>query len=87
MTIDYKALIRDLTENQAEVFDEICVGNQANHSLITLSLLIKKGLIERYVQLIPESNFATDCYIFANDLVYIAWCELCLEEIEGVNSL
>ena len=87
MTVDYKALIRDLTESQAKVFDEICVGNQADHSLVILSSLIKKGLIKRCVQLIPESNFAIDCYIFANDLVYIAWCELCLEEIKGVNSL
>ena len=87
MFIDYKALIRDLTESQAEVFDEICVGNQADHSLIVLSSLIKKGLIKRCVQSVLESNFVIDQYIFANDLVYIAWCELCLEEIKGVNSL
>ena len=87
MTIDYKALIRDLTENQAEVFDEICVGNQADHSLIVLSSLIKKGLIERCVQPVLGSNFVTDRYILANDLVYVAWCELCIEEIKGVNSL
>ena len=87
MTVDYKVLIRDLTENQSEVFDEICVGNQADHSLIILSSLIKKGLIERCIQPVSGCNFVIDRYIFASDLVYIAWCELCLEGIKGVNSL
>ena len=87
MAVDYKALIRDLTESQAEVFDEICVGNQANHSLIVLSSLIKKGLIKRCVRRVLGSNFVIDQYIFANDFVYIAWCELCLKEIKGVNLL
>ena len=87
MFIDYKVLIRDLTKNQAKVFDEICVGNQADHSLIVLSSLIKKGLIKRCVQPVLESNFVIDRYILASDFVYIAWCELCLEEIKGVNLL
>jgi len=86
MFVDYKALIRNLTENQTEVFEEICVGNESNHSLITLSVLVEKGLIKRHVRQVASSNFVIEHYTFANDFVYIAWCELSLEEIKGVKE-
>ncbi len=78
--MDYKALIKKLTKKQREVFDQICIGNDANHSIITLSSLVKEGLIERYLQATPYSNFVVDRYTFANYGVHMAWCEVCAEE-------
>lgn len=77
--IDYKEVIKSLTKKQREVFDQICVGNDKNHSSITLKSLIEKGLIEMYVQKL-DVMCGIYRYTFANYGVHIAWCELCAEE-------
>ena len=77
--LDYKSIIKSLTKKQREVFDQICIGNDANHSIITLASLVRKGLIVRHMQQM-DANFMIDRYEFATYGVHMAWCEVCAEE-------
>jgi hypothetical protein len=77
--MDYKTLIKSLTKKQREVFDQICVGNDKSHSRSTLQPLIRKGLIEMYVQKL-DAMCGIYRYNFTNYGVHMAWCEVCAEE-------
>lgn len=76
---DYKALIKKLTKKQREVFDQICIGNDRNHSSITLDSLVRKGLITKHVQKL-DAFCGIYRYEFATYGVHMAWCEVCAEE-------
>ena len=80
VTTDYKALIKSLTKKQREVFDQICIGNDRNHSPITLKSLVRKGLIEKHDQYLSPF-FVVHRYKFATYGVHKAWCEVCSEEL------
>jgi len=77
--MDYKALIKNLTKKQREVFDQICVENDKGHSKLTLFSLVKKGLIKEYYEK-PDGILTVFRYTFANYTVHMAWCEVCAEE-------
>jgi hypothetical protein len=77
--MDYKALIKSLTKKQRKVFDQICIGNDAGHSKLTLFSLVKKGLIQEYYEK-PDGILTIFRYNFTNYGVHMAWCEVCTEE-------
>lgn len=74
---DYKALIKSLTKKQREVFDQICIGNDADHPKFALFCLVKRGLIQEYYE---TEGVLTVFHYRVSFAVHIAWCELCAEE-------
>lgn len=85
---NYKAAIKSLSKKQGEALDQICCDNDSCHSVATLRSLIKKGLIEQYV----EKWDLLAIYRYHVSLpVHIAWCEVCAEEnpeeLEAIAAL
>lgn len=75
---ELKKTIRKLSKKQREVFDAICVNNDAGHQSKTLASLVKKSLVRQYEQ--PFRGGAVFRYDVADLLVHRAWCEVCSED-------
>ena len=60
---NYKPVIKKLSKKQREVLDQICINNDRGHSSIILKSLIRKGLIQMYVQKLDVM-----CGVFACEL-------------------
>ena len=76
---NYKPVIKKLSKKQREVLDQICINNDRGHSSIILKSLIRKELVQMYVQKL-DVMCGIYRYTFATYGVHMAWCEVCAEE-------
>ena len=72
---NYKVVIESLSEEQRNVFDEICLGSQPLLSMGLASFLESKGLI-----VWKNLDIISGFYEVANHETYMAWNDVCVEE-------
>ena len=72
---NYKAVIESLSEEQRNVFDEICLGSQPLLSMGLASFLESKGLI-----IWKTLDIMSGFYEVTNRETYMAWSDVCAEE-------
>jgi len=80
---------RGLPEHQAQIFEQIAVGNSCGHSPQTLKALHKKGLIEFAERVLGQDALGL---IIVNDPyvpipIHIEWCGWCTKQLDGFEEI
>lgn len=73
---------RGLSNKQAEVLGQMCVGQEDGHNPRTLKALEAKGLLVGYDEIVTEGGISVKTLrYFVPTPVHIEWCEWCAANV------